>query len=108
MNTSSERNLPAPTFSMTKVKNSLLRNFSYTLTDKKATSNFLKSASKEPLEIDQKQKCTMFNFSVGAYFKCVFPYLKQLEGENKQLDTGSLEIKIGEGESYLAVFLDKF
>ena len=42
MNTSSERNLLAPTFSMTKVKNSLLRNFSYTLTDKKATSNFLK------------------------------------------------------------------
>ena len=52
--------------SMTKVRNSLIRNFSYKLTDKKATNNFLKAASREPIEIEEKQRCTVLTFSVGS------------------------------------------
>ena len=92
MNNSSERISTVPAISTTKVRNSLLRNFSYKLTDKKATSNFLKSASKEPLEVDPKQKCTIMSFSVGAYIKCVFPFMRQWEGCSKQLVTESFEI----------------
>ena len=73
-----ESNLAALTTS-TKLKNSLTRNFPRRLTDKKATSNFLKSASKDPLQIDQKQKCIMFNLSIGAYAKCLLPLMKHWE-----------------------------
>ena len=71
--------------SMTKVRNSLIRNFSYKLMDKKATNNFLKAASREPIEIEEKQRCTVLTFSVDAYAKCVLPVLKYWEGETNPI-----------------------
>ena len=62
---------------MSKINNSLTRNFAYKLSDKKATSNLLKAASREPLEFDEKQRCTVLLFSVGSYMKVAFPTLNE-------------------------------
>ena len=91
--TMNDREIVTPAVKMTRVRNSLTRHFSYKLTDKKATANFIKSASKEPLEIDQKQKCTIFTFSIGAYVKCVFPLLKSLEGETIKSINNTIDIR---------------
>ena len=52
---------------------SLERHFNYKLSDKKAKANFLKSAARDSLEIEEKGVCTMLNFSVGAYYEVVLP-----------------------------------
>ena len=88
-----EENSVRPTNTMSKLKHSLARNFAYTLTDKKATSNFLKSASKDPLEVDVKQRCIVFTFSVGAYARCVLPQLKRWETDRTNFRSGNLEIE---------------
>ena len=77
----------------TRVRNSLTRNFSYNLTDKKATTNFLKAASREPIEIDEKQRCIVLTFSIGAYAKCVLPVLKYWEGEKNPFTFETMNIK---------------
>ena len=79
--------------SMSKINNSLTRNFAYKLTDKKATSNFLKAASKDPIEVDEKQKCTMLIFSVGAYSRAVFPLLHEWKSSKDEFQSGNLLIK---------------
>ena len=61
----------------TKLSNSLTRDFAYRLTDKKATSNLLKGASKEPFEVDEKQKCSILIFSVGAFKMSVFTTINE-------------------------------
>ena len=61
----------------TKISNSPSRNFAYILSDKKATANLLKSASRDPIEIDEKQRCIIYNLSVGAYIEVIFPLLKE-------------------------------
>ena len=46
----------------TKISNSLGRNFGYKLSDKKAKSNLLDSAAREPFEIIERQLCSMLFF----------------------------------------------
>ena len=65
---------------MTKICNSLTRNFAYELSDKKASKNLLKAASKDPFAVIEHQKCTVFELSVGAYMEVVFPLLSQWKG----------------------------
>ena len=55
------------------ISSTLQRSFSYELSDKKAKSNFLKSAAREVFEVEEKQLCTMMNFSVGSYLEVVIP-----------------------------------
>ena len=62
---------------LSKISSSLTRNFSYKLSDKKATTNLVKAASKEPIQLDEKQKCTLLLLSVGSYVKTVFPLLNE-------------------------------
>ena len=78
----------------TTLTKSLSRNFAYKLTDKKATANFLKAASREAFEIDDKQRCSVLIFSVGAYMKCVFPVLKEWHGMKDEFQSGKLLLKI--------------
>ena len=58
-----------------RIGNSLNRVFGYKLGDKKATSNMLKAASREPFELIEKQKCDIIVLSVGAYKEVMFPLL---------------------------------
>ena len=53
--------------------NDLNRHFNYELSDKKAKSNLLKSAAREALKVEERQKCPMFEFSVGSYLLAVNP-----------------------------------
>ena len=78
----------------TSLTNSLTRNFGYRLTDKKATANFLKAASKEAFELDEKQKCIILVFSVGAYMKCVLPVIKEWQHRSEEFTSGKLQIKV--------------
>ena len=55
----------------TNVSISLTRHFNYQLSDKKAKSNLLKGAAREMFEVEEKQKCIMFTFNVGAYLEAV-------------------------------------
>ena len=55
------------------VKQSLERHFSYVLSDKKAKSNLIQGASRDPLGIDEKDGCTMITFSTGSYLEAVIP-----------------------------------
>ena len=55
------------------VSKSLEKHFNYEMTDKKAKSNLVKGASREVLEIEEMQKCTMLIFSVGAYYEVIIP-----------------------------------
>ena len=55
------------------ISSTLQRSFNYELSDKKAKSNFLKSAAREALEVEEKQLCTMMSFSVGSYLEVVIP-----------------------------------
>ena len=57
----------------TGISSTLQRTFNYELSDKKAKSNFLKSAARETYEVEDNQLCTMINFSVGAYLEVVIP-----------------------------------
>ena len=49
------------------------------MTDKKAKSNLIKGASRETMEIEEMQKCTMVSFSVGAYHEVVIPSVLELK-----------------------------
>ena len=55
------------------VMSSLARHFNYELSDSKARSNILRSATREALDRTEKQKCTMIDFSAGAYLEVVSP-----------------------------------
>ena len=55
------------------VSKSLEKHFNYEMTDKKAKSNLIKGASREVLETEEMQKCTMLIFSVGAYYEVIIP-----------------------------------
>ena len=74
------------------VKQSLERIFNYKLSDKKAKSNFLKSAAKETLEIDEKGVCTMLNFSVGSYFEAVLPTINEWVAGNREVNVDNIKI----------------
>ena len=43
------------------------------MSDQKPKANFIKGADREALEIEEKQKCKMLIFSVGAYLQMVIP-----------------------------------
>ena len=70
------------------VTQSLERHFNYKLSDKKAKSNFLKSAARETFEIEEKGICTMLSFSVGAYYEVVLPTVAKWVAGDRTLDCG--------------------
>ena len=74
------------------VKQSLERCFNYKLSDKKAKSNFLKSAAKETLEIDEKGVCTMLNFSVGSYYEAVLPTVSEWVAGDRKVNKDDMKI----------------
>ena len=78
----------------TKISNSLSRNFGYKLSDKKAKSNLLDSAAREPFEIIERQLCSMLFFSVGSYLEAVFPTVLSWKNGKKTLETKNLSINI--------------
>ena len=55
------------------VTSSLTQHFNFEMTDLKAKSNLIKGASREALKVEEKQKCSMLIFSVGAYLSTVIP-----------------------------------
>ena len=59
------------------VSSSLSQHFNYEMTDQKAKSNFIRGASREALEVLEKQKCNMLIFSVGAYLEVVMPAVEK-------------------------------
>ena len=75
------------------VTQSLERHFNYKLSDKKAKSNFLKSAARETFEIEEKGICTMLSFSVGAYYEVVLPTVAKWVAGDRTLDC---EVIVGE------------
>ena len=75
---------------------SLGRNFGYELSNKKAKTNLLKGAEREPFVIDEKQKCSMLLFSVGAYLQAIMPTVSEWNNGVKDLKNEYLEIRIEE------------
>ena len=59
------------------VSSSLSQHFNFEMSDQKAKSNFIKGASREALEVEEKQKCSMMIFSVGAYLATVIPAVEK-------------------------------
>ena len=53
------------------------RNFNFKLTDKKATSNLLKSANGQQFEVETKQMSKLLKFSPGTYLQVAKPLLNQ-------------------------------
>ena len=74
------------------VTTSLEKHFNYQMTDKKAKSNLIKGASRETMEIEEMQKCTMISFSVGAYHEVVIPSVLELKIGSKVLNTEVKEV----------------
>ena len=72
------------------------RHFAYELSDKKAKSNLLKGAARDVLEIAEKQKCTMFTFSVGAFLEAVIPTVEEWGNCSLQIQIDNLKIVIEE------------
>ena len=67
------------------VSNSLEKHFNYEMSDKKAKSNLIKGASREILEVEEMQKCTVMIFSVGAYHELIIPSVAEWRvGSKKQ------------------------
>ena len=60
----------------TNILESVGRHFNYELSDKKAKSNLVKAANREPLEFHERQGCIMIDFSTGSYLEVVIPTVK--------------------------------
>ena len=73
------------------VSGSLCKHFAYELTDKKAKSNLIKSANREPIEVEEMQKCIMINLSTGAYLEIVIPAVA--EWGNEVLNTQTISVE---------------
>ena len=71
------------------ISGSLGKHFAYELSDKKAKSNLIKSANREPIEVEEMQKCVMINLSTGAYLEIVIPAVA--EWGNKEIKEFSVE-----------------
>ena len=75
------------------------RKFNFKLTDKKAKSNLIKSASRAHLEIETKQLCKNMRFSAGAYIFVAKQMVKECETKFKTKSSifhENMEIKIAE------------
>ena len=59
------------------------RRLNFKLTEKKATSNLLKAADREHVQIETKQNCTNFRFSTGAYILVAKKLIKECEDRFK-------------------------
>ena len=59
--------------SSSKISSSLVQHFDFEMSDQKAKANLIKGAAREALEVEEKQKCSMLIFSVGAYLETVIP-----------------------------------
>ena len=79
---------------VTRISNSLGRHSGYKFSDKKAKSNLLKGAAREPFEIFQRQICTMLFFSVGSYLEAVFPSISKWKNENKNFQVENLSVNM--------------
>ena len=66
----------------TNIIESVGRHFHYELSDKKAKSNLVKGANREPIEFHERQGCIMIDFSTGAYLEIVIPTVKEWENMN--------------------------
>ena len=63
------------------ISDTLGKHFAYELSDKKAKSNLIKGANREPIEVEEMQKCIMINLSTGAYLEIVIPAVTQWQKE---------------------------
>ena len=81
---------------MTRIANSLSRNFSYKLSDKKAKSSLLKGAAKEALEIAERIKCTVLFFSTGSFIEVVVPTILDWKNGQQIFQVENLDIKVEE------------
>ena len=79
---------------LTKVSSSLGRNFGYKLSDKKAKSNLLKGATRESLEIFDRQVCVMLFFNVGSYLEVVFPSVLKWQNGKQAYEYQNMNIQI--------------
>ena len=71
------------------------KTFQFKLTEKTATKNLLKSASRIPIECDEKQLCTMVKFSAGAYIQAVKPTILFWKSQlGKRFNYGKFDIKV--------------
>ena len=82
------------------VSTSLEKHFNYEMTDKKAKTNLIKGASRETMEIEEMQKCTLIVLSVGAYHEVVIPYVLEWKVGTKVLNTEVKEIIPGYDENH--------
>ena len=82
--------------SSTNISNSLNRNFGYKLSDRKAKSNLLDGANRDPFEIFERQLCSMLFFSVGSYLEAVFPTVLEWKNGKKSLQVQNLKINVGD------------
>ena len=74
----------------------LARNFKYQLSDKKAKSNLIKAAGRDAFVIEERQKCTMLEFNVGAYLQIVMPTTAKWNSGGKHFKVQDLDIQIVE------------
>ena len=51
----------------------LSRCIDYQITDKRAKSNFLRSAAREPIELEEKQRCSIIHVSAGVFLRVIIP-----------------------------------
>ena len=82
------------------VSTSLEKHFNYEMTDKKAKTNLIKGASRETMEVEEMQKCTLIVLSVGAYHEVVIPYVLEWKVGTKVLNTEVKEIIPGYDENH--------
>ena len=82
------------------VTTSLEKHFDYEMTDKKAKSNLIKGASREAMEIEEMQKCTMMIFSVGAYHEVIIPSVLEWRIGTKVLNIEIKEVIPGYDENH--------
>ena len=61
----------------TNILESVGRHFNYELSDKKAKSNLVKGANREPIDFQERQGCIMIEFSTGSYLEIVIPIVKE-------------------------------
>ena len=72
---------------------SLGRHFSYELSDRKAQNNLIEGASREALEVEEKQICTVMTFSVGAFAEVVIPTVVEW-ANSQEVTKEDIKVKI--------------
>ena len=81
---------------VTRISNSMSRNFGYKLSDKRAKSNLLQGAAREPFEIVERQLSTILFFSAGSFLESVIPSVLAWKDGVKAFEVNDLSINIEE------------